>query len=69
MVYGFDTTCHVLSIEHTHTQLVKLNVPLTIEDWKGQKTNKQKTNTAKKKQKTSNSNAHDMSEQSMTFLK
>lgn len=69
MVYGFDTTCHVLSIEHTHThtQLVKLNVPLTIEDWKGQKTNKQKTNTAKKK--TSNSNAHDMSEQSMIFLK
>lgn len=62
MVHGFDTTCHVLSIEHT--QLVKLHVPLTIKDWKGQITNKKPPHN----KKTSNSIAHDMSEQSMIFI-
>lgn len=50
MVHGFDTTCHVLSIKHT--QLVKLNVPLTIKDWKGQKTKQIKNHHTIKKQAT-----------------
>lgn len=62
MVHGFDTTCHVLSIEHT--QLVKLNVPLTKIGRDKKQTNKKPPHN----KKTSNSIAHDMSEQNMIFI-